>query len=361
MTIILAFIAIILSLILVVGIHEAGHALSATFFGVKIERISIGFGKPLYTWTRKSGIEWVWAKWPLGGYVTLLNNRIAPVPIQDYSQCFDKKPVMARIIILASGALANLIVAWIALVLMFVLGYTQHPAIVHDVIPKSIAAHAGLTSGDKIIGVANADTPAWREVGMGIIMHLGADSIPLLIQKKSGLLYHTQINLKNWQYAPKEKSLLAGLGITLDRSNIEEEDTAGVSLIKANQLAYYKIKYLITFFLMMIKQLCSGVIPLTLLLGPVGLFKAMADSFLEGVSIFSYFIATLSLAVAVANLLPIPGLDGGSIVYSLLEKIRGKPLSVAFEVLLYQLACIAFCLLLVQLIINDLERFLGSL
>ena len=76
----------------------------------------------------------------------------------------------------------------------------------------------------------------------------------------------------------------------------------------------------------------------------------------QGVVVFIFFIASFSLAVAVVNLFPVPGLDGGSILYSIIEKIRGKPMSVALEVLIYQLMFIAFCLLLVHLVTNDLTR-----
>ncbi|MCH9756937.1 MAG: site-2 protease family protein [Gammaproteobacteria bacterium] len=356
-----ALIAIILSLILVVGTHEAGHAFAAKCFDVKIERISIGFGKPIYTWTKKNGVEWVWARWPLGGYVKLLSSRIAPVPIQEHAFCFDKKSITARIIILISGALANLLSAWIALTMVFMLGYKQAPAIIHDVTTPSIAATAGLKPGDRIIALANINTPAWREVGMELITHLRQAAVPVTLKDKTGIIRHSQLDLSQWHYKRQKDALLASIGITLDTDNIKQEHIAGVSFLKANQLVWYKIKNLSDFFFTMLKQLFMGHLPLALLLGPLGLFTAMAGSFMQGVSVFSYFIATLSLAVAIVNLLPIPGLDGGSIVYALLEKVRGKPLSVAFEVLLHQLAFIAFCVLLAQLLINDLERFLRML
>ncbi len=361
MTIILAIIAIILSLILVVGMHEAGHALVAKYFGVKIERISIGFGKPLYTWRQKNSIEWVWARWPLGGYVKLLSHRIEPVAIQEIPFCFDKKPIYARIFILSAGAFSNLLVAYCAFTLMFMLGYKEVPAIIHQVTSKSIAATAGLKPGDKIIALDNQTTPAWREVGMKLLTHLGQIAVPITIANKAGIKRQATLDLSHWHYTREKNALLKSIGITLEVEKIKEKYVPGVSFLKATTLAYNKIKHLTAFFFIMLKQIVTGQLPLALLLGPLGLFTAMAGSFLQGVSIFSYFIGTLSLAVAIVNLLPIPGLDGGSIAYAILEKIRGKPLSVAFEVLLHQLAFIAFCVLLAQLILNDLARFLGFL
>lgn len=107
---------------------------------------------------------------------------------------------------------------------------------------------------------------------------------------------------------------------------------------------------------MVLKQLFSGLIPFSALLGPIGIFAASVASLTQGVVVFMFFIATLSLAVAVINLFPIPGLDGGSIVYALIEKIRGKPVSVAMELLLHRLVFIVFCVVLVHLLMNDLQR-----
>ncbi len=85
-------------------------------------------------------------------------------------------------------------------------------------------------------------------------------------------------------------------------------------------------------------------IPFAVLLGPIGLLAASAGSFMQGLAVFLYFIASLSLAVGLVNLFPIPGLDGGSIIYALVEKIRGKPVPIAWELLLHRLAMIIFCL-----------------
>ncbi len=130
-----------------------------------------------------------------------------------------------------------------------------------------------------------------------------------------------------------------------------------LSFFQACQNAFLQIMGLLYFFLVMLKQLFTGHIPFAALLGPLGLFTAMVNSFLQGLAVFLYFIASLSLSVALVNLFPIPGLDGGSIVYALVEKVRGKPASIAMEILLHRLMFIAFSLVLVQLILNDMQRY----
>jgi regulator of sigma E protease len=355
MFILFALIAIILSLLLIVGVHEAGHALVARVFHVKIKRISIGFGKPIFSWENKRGTAWVWARWPLGGYVQLLNTRITPVSTQDASYCFDKKPCYARVLILVAGALANIVMAWLALVLVFIMGYKQIPPIIDTINTPSIAASAGLKAGDNIISIAGDTTSDWRDVGMQLIMHLGESNMNMIVKSKNGAKRDVQLNLNAWQLKPKQQHLLSSLGIKTNPTTPETHIT-GVSFINANMQAFNTITYLTSFFFIMMKQLITGMLPLSFLLGPLGLLTAMAGSFMQGLSVFLYFIASFSLAVAVVNLLPIPGLDGGSILYSILEKLRGKPISVALEILLYRLALIVFYVFLVQLIINDLER-----
>ena len=104
-----SLLAIVLSLLIVVGLHEAGHAYAARIFNVNVTRISIGFGKPLFRWQGKNGCEWVWSLWPLGGYVRLLNTRIQPVSKKEITRCFDKKSVGARCLILLAGPAVNVV------------------------------------------------------------------------------------------------------------------------------------------------------------------------------------------------------------------------------------------------------------
>ncbi len=109
---------------------------------------------------------------------------------------------------------------------------------------------------------------------------------------------------------------------------------------------------------MRIKQIVTGVVPLSFLLGPLGLITVSANALAYGSSTFMIFIASLSAAVGLMNLFPIPGLDGGSIFWTLLEKMRGKPISIAFEWLCFQFAKIAFYVLLIQLVVNDIGKWL---
>ncbi len=356
MVVFLSILAVIISLLLVVGIHEAGHAWVAHIFKVKITKVSIGFGRALFSWQGKH-CQWVWSLWPLGGYVKLLNSRIEPVASKDKKYSFDKKPVWVRCLILLSGAGANIAMAWLALVLMLIIGYQQMVPVIEKVTTPSMAASAGLEAGDQILSLAGEPVPSWREVGMQSIISLGQPKVEMIVQKTTGVKRQISLDLAHWPYKHAKGSFLQGMGITADLSKKNIQQVNGLPFLQACQGAFTQIGKLLYFFIMMLKQLLTGVVPFSVLLGPLGLFTAMIGSFLQGLAVFLYFIASFSLAVALVNILPLPGLDGGSIVYALVEKIRGKPVSVGMEILLHRLMFIAFCMVLIQLILNDLQRY----
>jgi regulator of sigma E protease len=352
---VIALIAFIITLLLVVGIHEAGHALVARVFKVKIQRISIGFGKPLLTWRSRSA-EWVWALWPLGGYVRLLDSRLQKVTAQDHTYCFDKQPTYVRVLIIIAGACANFIAAQLLFGLLFFLGYQQTPALIQSVIPHSMAAAAGFKANERIIAVAGQNTHSWDEVSMAFMSALQKKKLPVLVQKSDKTQQERILDVSRWSW--QSGGLLPAIGLKPNLSETNSYAVKGLPFWQAQAAALTKCGQLLSFFLLLMKQLVTGIIPFSILLGPFGLLAASIGSFVQGPMVFCYFIGLLSLAVGLVNLLPIPGLDGGLLVYALVEKIRGKPLSLALELLLYRLALIVFGILLVQLIVNDVSSSL---
>lgn len=353
----MAILAIVLTLLCVLGIHEAGHAVAARIFNVTIKKISIGFGRPLLQWQSKKGVQWIWAMWPLGGYVELLNTRISPVTPDHYEHCFDKKPIWIRFIILSAGIFANLLTAWLAFVMVFYLGLTYRVPQVLTVQPNSVAAQAGLLAGDKIIAVNESATPAWNDIGMQLLISWGQKDVKITVKQMSdGQIRTLNLDLSQVKLVQQKKSMLTLIGISPDGSAANTILRAP-SLLKACQQANESMGTLAYFFIILVKQLVTGVIPFLVLLGPLGLFVTSILSLMQGLIVFMYFIASLSLVVALMNALPIPGLDGGGMLYLLMEKIRGKPVSVAMEVLLHRLVVILFCVLLFNLVMNDLIRY----
>ncbi len=356
MNITMSLLVVILGLFLVIGVHEAGHAIAASFFKVKIKTISIGFGKALIKWQSKGGCQWQWALWPLGGYVKLLNTRIEPVSSDLHKFAFDKKPVWVRCIILLSGAMANIMLAWLALLFMHVVGYQQITPIIGSIKAPSIASAAGFIKRDQFISVGGVKVASWREVGMQLIMAVGQDNVLVVVKNGLNVNRNLSLDLKNLHLENRKDSLLLKFGIKPALAKESSVKVLGLPIDKAAKKAFLEILNLVIFFLVIIKNIITGIIPFGLLLGPLGIFNEIVASFKQGVAVFLYFIANFSISVALINLFPIPSLDGGSIVLALIEKIRRRPVSIAMEILLNQLILIVFSLLLVQLILNDLHR-----
>ncbi len=352
--------AVIICLICVIGVHELGHGIAAKIFGVKIQKISLGFGRPLFGWQSKNGYIIELCPLLIGGRVQLYNNRVSPVSANEQLYCFDKQPLWIRIIILLSGSFANLFLAFVALIFMLMLGFNQLKPMVAEVIPNSNAAVAGLEANSQITSIANHKTSYFREVAMQLIMHVGQKDVEMTICNPSNDCKKTKINLdiiNTWNKNSKDYSLFTAIGFT--PQNIEENSLhiQGVSFNTAFKNGFAQLIELTNFFAVMIKQILSGHIPFATLIGPFKFFEAIIDSFAQGLATFFYFIANFSLAMAIANLIPIPTLDGGAIIYGFIEKIRGKPMSIALEILIYRLVFIAFTLFIVQLIVNDLKYY----
>lgn len=349
--------AVIICLICVIGIHELGHGIAAKIFKVKIQKISLGFGTPIFSWKAKAGYTVELCPLLLGGRVHLYNNRVQKVADNEQIYCFDKQPIWMRIIILLSGSFANLILAFLALVFMLMLGSNQLKPVISEIIPNSNAAIAGLEANSKIISIANHKTPYFRDVAMQLIMHFGQKNVEITMCNPNNSCKQTKINLNIRNKNSKDFSMFSAIGFKpqkIDENNIYVK---GVNLSKAIKNSFEQLIGLTSFFIIMIKQILTGHIPFATLIGPFQFFEAIINSFAQGLATFLYFITNFSLAMAIANILPIPTLDGGSIIYCIIEKIRGKPMSVALEILIYRLIFIAFAMFIVQLIVNDLKYY----
>lgn len=166
----LSLIAFIVAIGILVTIHEFGHYWVARKMGVKVLRFSIGFGKPL--WKRVAGAdatEYVLAAIPLGGYVKMLDEREGDVDAEELDRAFNRKSVWARIAIVLAGPLANLILAVFLYWLVFIIGITGVAPIVGAPESKSPAALAGFESGDRIVAIADRNTPTWDTVYVALL------------------------------------------------------------------------------------------------------------------------------------------------------------------------------------------------
>ncbi|SEI50485.1 regulator of sigma E protease [Allopseudospirillum japonicum] len=213
-----ALLALIVTLGILISIHEFGHFWVARRCGVKVLRFSVGFGKPLWRTQDRQGTEYTLAAIPLGGYVRMLDEREAPVPVELQAQAFNRQSVGKRIAIVAAGPLANFLLAIFVYWLVFLQGIQVTPPVIGKVIPDSPAAQAGLQIQDEILAVEGEATPSWQEVSLKLIAHLGHTG-PLTLSVQSHpdqAPQEVQIQVQRWLADQSQPDPLAGLGIQPD-------------------------------------------------------------------------------------------------------------------------------------------------
>lgn len=153
----------LITLGILITVHEFGHFWVARSLGVKVLRFSVGFGKPLIKWlSKKDNTEFVIAVLPLGGYVKMLDEREGPVPRHEVHRAFNQQSLKTRFAIVFAGPLFNLLFAVIAYWLMYVMGVPGLKPVVGPVAPQSLAAQSGLRNQDTIVAIDGEETPTWE-------------------------------------------------------------------------------------------------------------------------------------------------------------------------------------------------------
>ena len=224
-------VAMLVTLGILVTIHEYGHFSIARLCGVKVERFSVGFGKALVRWrgkpmhgeTAQEATEYVIGVLPLGGYVKMLGEQASEqkgdqeeLSPEQRSRTFNHKPLSQRAAIVAAGPIANFLLAIFVYWLMFMNGVSGLAPVVGAVTDSGPAAVAGLQPGDEILTVDGDSTATWQEVQIHLLDRLGEDG-QLDLQVRSmngGMIRSHSIPLQRWLAGSEEPDLLGALGIT---------------------------------------------------------------------------------------------------------------------------------------------------
>ncbi len=232
-SIIFDVIAMLVTLGILVTFHEYGHFWVARKCGVKVEKFSIGFGKPLLRWRGKNipaqatgnanevleeepGTEFVIAALPLGGYVKMLGEQGLQVPENQKKFAFNHKPLSQKAAIVAAGPAANFLLAIFLYWVMFMSGIRDFAPIVGQIDEASSAEVAGLQYGDEIIEVDGKQTRTWQDVRKQLLDRLGESGNLRLtvINEESTQSRDLTIALQDWLQGATEPDVLGSLGIT---------------------------------------------------------------------------------------------------------------------------------------------------
>ena len=446
---------------ILVVIHEFGHFWVARRCGVKVLRFSVGFGKPLWSYTDKLGTEFSIAPIPLGGYVKMLDEREGEVPPEQLNQAFNNKTVWQRIAIASAGPIANFIFAIFAYWSIFMMGTTGLIPVIGSVVPDGLAYEQGVVAGDEIKKVGDENVESFQEVSWQLISYIGeTNEIPLTLMDSDQRLRQVYIPIDQWLTDQESPDPMVGLGITprmltieavigeliegaaAERSGLKIGDKVvslelngetivindwrdWVSLVRLHpntemilfiqrksetgsietldltlvpdakmtdsgeEIGYVgaaldpsvipevpsdwltevrlgpidslvqatiKTNQLIVFTLESLWKMILGDLSVKNLSGPITIAKVADSSVSNGFVAFIGFLALLSVSLGVLNLLPIPMLDGGHILFYGIEAIRGKALSERVQLIALQFGMALLMSLMVIAFYNDISR-----
>ncbi len=206
----------IIAIAILVAFHEFGHYWVARKLGVRVLRFSIGFGKPLYTWTRADNgnvIEYVIAAIPLGGYVKMLDQREGEVADKDLPYAFNTQPLLKRAAIVAAGPVFNLVLAVILYWIVFLSGITVERALLGAPAEESIAALSGFENNDEVLKVGEADVKSWSDLNL-LVLDQGLDggTLELEVRNADGMIESRRLDLGSTRLLEKESDIMAELG-----------------------------------------------------------------------------------------------------------------------------------------------------
>jgi regulator of sigma E protease len=444
------FFYFVITIGVLVSFHEFGHFWTARKVGVKVLRFSVGFGKVLWSYQKKSDTtEYVLSAIPLGGYVKMVDEREGEVKEDDFPFAFNRQPLWARMAIVVAGPVFNLVLAVFLFWCVLVAGETGIKPILGKVEQGTLAASAGFKEDEEIISVDDKLTPTWTEA-MAVIFTSALDGnkdIKVTVKDlndeqsnrvlklsgsdiQSSEILYKNLGFKPWSptlkpvignVLPESSALSAGLlkgDLILSADNIVIKDwLQWVDIVKSHPNVTISLKierdgvklpiniipksvqidqklegkigasvsvpedliksvsvkyslsplqaipvslettwyYSVTTIKMMGKMLI-GKTSVDNLSGPISIAQYAGQSASMGLVAFMKFMALLSVSLGILNLLPIPVLDGGHLLFFIIEGIKGSPVSEKIQSFFQQVGMLFLMGLMALAMVLDVQR-----
>nr|VFK56733.1 MAG: regulator of sigma E protease [Candidatus Kentron sp. TUN]VFK65653.1 MAG: regulator of sigma E protease [Candidatus Kentron sp. TUN] len=454
-----AVLGFVITIGILVTVHEFGHFWVAQRLGVKVLRFSVGFGQPL--WMRRFGpdnTEYTIAMIPLGGYVKMLDEREGEVAKNELPRAFNRQSLPVRLAIVFAGPLCNILFAVFVYWAMFIIGVNGIKPFVMDVAPESIAAQAGLLPNDTILSVDDQGTRSWESVMQTVVAKmLTEDAVPVVIQResefniqltldlssislddfsKNGFFYTVGISPPSphrttmiGQVKPGGAAKRAGLKkgdrvisaegevlsdwnawrkfirrhpgqtieIQIERNGLPmtihirpdpvKTEAGTIGFIGAvadhpteQSLKDYQHEFYITeryspiaafghalaktgdsslLTVRTLWKILTFQVSVKNLSGPISIAQYAGIAVQTGFSRFLQLLGILSISIGILNLLPIPVLDGGHIMYYCIEFVKRRPLSEKAQSIGQQIGITMLVGLMGLALFNDFARLFG--
>lgn len=336
-------------------VHELGHFLLARYYGVRVEVFSLGFGPRLYGWHGKtSGTEYRLSAIPLGGYVKMLGESDeVPVAPEDLPHAFYAKKVWPRMMIVFAGPAFNFLFAFMALTGAYLTGVSELLPVVGVVSPGMPAQAAGLQVGDRITYVD--DQPITRWATFSQMIKASDGRLLTLTVERAGhsLLVKVTPELK-------ETKNIFGEPVRLPLIGVGPGDTVEVvahapwdAMVKGWEQTWSITVLTVTSTWKLLTQVVSA----DQIGGPLMIADLAGKAAEQGASNLLFFMALISVNLAILNLLPVPILDGGHLMFFSIEALRGQPVREAVQQGANRVGMVLLLLLMVWALKNDLTRF----
>ena len=340
------YIGVILSIlafgILIVS-HEFGHFLLAKLNGIYVEEFSVGMGPRLLSWQGKE-TRYSLKAVPFGGSCMMLGE---DEDCQD-PRAFGSKSVWARISVLVAGPFFNFILAFVlAMIVLGCMGIDQ--PVLTGVIDGYPAKEAGMEAGDRIVKLNDETIHVYRDVSLYLALHPG-ETLDV-VYERDGERYETVVVP---QYSEEYGSYMMGIQAAGGR---EKLGIAGTM-----QYSFYEVQYWIHYTFVSLKMLISGQVGVKDVSGPVGMVSSMSTMVERSSESGAFYIfinlanfcILLSANLGVMNLLPLPALDGGRLLFCFIEVFRGKPVKQEYEAIVHGIGLILLLGLSVVILFKDI-------
>ena len=340
---------------LLIIVHEFGHFIMAKKTGVRVEQFSLGFGPQLFK-KKKNNTEYSIAAVPLGGFVKLAGDNLEEFTGKP-DEYFSKSPG-ARFKIIFFGPFLNYILGFVFFWVIFFVGYPTLTSKVGGFVEGLAAKGSGLEVGDKITSIDGQKVEYWEDMQRLIQLKTGQDKVGLVvIRGNKELPINVALTKKEISDMLGQKRTVGLLGIT----PFDEIVKVRHGFLKSFILGGQKTWELTTLTLKGLWMMITGKLSVReSVTGPLGIFIITSKAAKMGLVAVMHLIAVLSISLAIFNLLPLPILDGGHILFLGLEKIRGKAISLKAERVISQIGVTLIITLALFVTYNDIVRFFGD-